>query len=57
MVEDRKYTHKSFYLTPHDQEMLKYLSQVYGQNPSGVMRKLIAEAYSIIKYVNQGNIK
>lgn len=47
------YHHKSFYLTPIDQEMLEYLSKVYGFNQSAVMRKLITEAYSILRYVEQ----
>ena len=47
------YPHKSFYLTPSDQEMLEYLSKVYGLNSSAVIRRLVTEAYSIIKYAEQ----
>lgn len=49
----KPYPHKSFYMTPDDQNMLKYLSQVYGLNPSAVMRKLMNEAYAILRYVEQ----
>jgi len=50
----RRYGHsKGFYLTDNDKEMLTYLSRVYGQNPSAVMRKLITEAYAILRYVEQ----
>lgn len=52
----QKYKYKSFYLTPNDVEMLKYLGEVYGCNHSMLIRKLITEAYSIIKFVKQGKI-
>ncbi len=53
MLRTKKYRHKSFYLTPSDQEMLLYLSCVYGLNPSAVIRRLITEAHSIMRYVEQ----
>lgn len=53
MTSKKKYPHKSFYLTPDDQEMLTYLTRVYGLNASAVMRKLMNEAYAILRYVEQ----
>jgi len=49
----KQYPHKSFYLTPSDQEMLEYLAKVYGLNPSAVIRKLITENHAILRYVKQ----
>lgn len=49
----KEFPHKSFYLTPSDKEMLDYLVKVYGLNASAVMRRLITEAYTIVKYVEQ----
>lgn len=47
------YQYKSFYLTPSDREMLSYLVKINGSNASAVIRKLIIESYSILKYVEQ----
>lgn len=48
------FPHKSFYLTPSDRDQLEYLTKVYGLNESAVIRRLITEAYAIIRYVKQG---
>jgi len=43
----------SIYLPTQDRLMLDYLCQVHDATPSATMRRLITEAYSIIKYVEQ----
>ncbi len=52
----KQYPHKSFYMMPADQEMLAYLVKVYGMNGCSVMRKLVQEAYAILKYVEQKEV-
>lgn len=46
----QKYKTTTFYLTHSDQEMLSYLIGIYGSNASAVIRRLIIECYSILKY-------
>ncbi len=48
-----KFYTTSFYLTPSDKKQMKYLTKVYGLNTSAVVRKLITEAYAILRYVEQ----
>jgi hypothetical protein len=43
----------SIYLPTTDKLMLDYLCQVHDATPSATIRRLITEAYSIIKYVEQ----
>lgn len=43
----------SIYLPTTDKLMLDYLCKVHDATPSATMRRLITEAYSIIKYVEQ----
>lgn len=43
----------SIYLTVQDQYMLDYLCKLHISNRGAMMRRLITEAYSIIKYVEQ----
>jgi hypothetical protein len=49
----KTYEYKSFFVTKSDKEMLQYLSKVYGLNESAVIRRLITEAFSILRYVEQ----
>lgn len=54
MAVARKETkHTSFYLTPIVEDQLRYLARVFGENPSAVMRRLITETHTILKYVEQ----
>lgn len=43
----------SIYLPTQDRLMLDYLCKVHDATPSSTMRRLITEAYSIIRYVEQ----
>ncbi len=43
----------SIHLTLQDQIMLDYICKIYESNRGATMRRLITEAYSIIKYVEQ----
>lgn len=49
----KPWPHQSFYMTPSDKEMLDFLSNYYGINRSALIRRLLTEAYSILKYVEQ----
>jgi hypothetical protein len=40
----------SFRITKVDREHLEFLQEVYQESASGVIRRLIQDAYSIIKY-------
>lgn len=43
----------SIHLTVQDQIMLDYLCKLHNANRGAMIRRLITEAYSIIKYVEQ----
>lgn len=49
--KDIAHTNTSFHLTLIDREQLQFICEAYGQkNRSSVIRRLIQDAYSIIKY-------
>lgn len=52
-TEIKPYKFKSFYLTEKTQKELEFLHDVYGENQSAVIRRLITEAYSILRYAKQ----
>lgn len=41
----------AIYMNEQDQEMYEWLKAKYGMNGSSLIRHLITEAYSILKYV------
>lgn len=43
----------SIYLPTQDKVMLDFLCEAHEATPSAMMRRLITEAYTIIKYVEQ----
>lgn len=43
----------SIYLPTQDKLMLDYLCNVHDATPSATIRRLITEAYTIIKYIEQ----
>lgn len=45
-----RFTHKSFYMTPSDSEMLDYLVSQWGLNESAVIRRCLTEAYTVKKF-------
>lgn len=47
---NKKITYKCFYMTHSDKEMIDYLSKKFGINPSAVIRRLLTETFSILKY-------
>lgn len=48
--EKRQWHHSSFYLTPSDQEMIKFLTWHWGLNKSALIRRLLCEAYGIEQF-------
>lgn len=46
-----RYQPTSFHLNEVDGEQLEFLAKAYGCNRSAVIRRLIAEAYALLKYV------
>jgi hypothetical protein len=39
-----RFSHKSFYLTPSDREMLELLEEKWGLNDSAIIRRALTEA-------------